>query len=99
MTANLGAVAVDTPRRLQKSGRGVAAVELGFMVADIAVVVANFPRTDLSTLFNPWPTAAESSSWRLGSPPEPPQLSCAEPTHAVPMAVLHRTRAHTQHSK
>jgi Flp pilus assembly pilin Flp len=48
MTANLGAVAVDTPRRLQKSGRGVAAVELGFMVADIAVadiavVFAKFP--------------------------------------------------------
>jgi Flp pilus assembly pilin Flp len=44
MTANGGAVAVDTLRKAQRSERGVAAVELGFMVAHIAVVVVNFPQ-------------------------------------------------------
>jgi len=73
--------------RLQNSERGVAAVEMGFMVAPIAViviVVVSLPRTHLSTLFNPSPTASESTGWRLASPPDPLQLSSAEPTPYSP---------------
>ena len=44
-------VLIELHERLQNSEHGVAAVELGLMVAPIAVVVS-LPRTHLSTLFN-----------------------------------------------
>jgi len=48
-------VLIELHERLQNSEHGVAAIELGLMVAPIAVVVivvVSLPRTHLSTLFN-----------------------------------------------
>src|SRR5665647_1703459 len=80
-------VLIELHERLQNSEHGVAAVELGLMVAPIAVVVVvvSLPRTHLSTLFNHrrQQRLSRPAGASLG-PPDPLQLSSAEPTPYSP---------------